>query len=146
MGRTAYTEPQCLYKGALYLCFKKGNMTLLQLSFNTSADTLKTQIGVSVLCSNQYCHTVIYYSKSALHVLGNVFAHHQENLTVFTVSGSVHPSCCRLVPRSRPVSRTGDQPTATWVNPTRYCKYRQVLLMIGENIARNMYCQLGIIN
>ena len=27
------------------------------------------------------------------------FAHHQEHLTVFTVSGSVHPSCCRLVSR-----------------------------------------------
>ena len=40
---------------------------------------------------------LIYYSKSALHVSGYVFAHHQEHLTVFTVSGSVHPSCCRLV-------------------------------------------------
>jgi len=36
------------------------------------------------------------YSKSAVHVLGDVFAHNQEHLTVFTVSGSVHPSCCRL--------------------------------------------------
>ena len=27
---------------------------------------------------------------------------------------------------------------ATWVNTTRYCKYSQVLLMMGENIARNM--------
>ena len=33
---------------------------------------------------------------SALHVSGDVFAHHQEHLTVFTVSVSVHPSCCRL--------------------------------------------------
>jgi len=39
----------------------------------------------------------IYYSWSALHVSGDVFAHHQEHLTVFTASGSVHPSCCRLV-------------------------------------------------
>jgi hypothetical protein len=37
-----------------------------------------------------------YYSKSALHVSGDVFAHDQEHLTVFTVSGSVYPSCCRL--------------------------------------------------
>jgi len=43
-------------------------------------------------------YRLIYYSKSALHVLGDVFAHHQEHLTVFTVSGSVHPSCCRVVP------------------------------------------------
>ena len=41
-------------------------------------------------------YRLIYYSMSALHVLGDVFAHHQEHLTVFTVSGSVHPSCCRL--------------------------------------------------
>jgi hypothetical protein len=40
-------------------------------------------------------YRLIYYSKSALHVSGDVFAQHQENLTVFTVSGSVHPSCCR---------------------------------------------------
>jgi len=30
------------------------------------------------------------------------------------------------------------QPAATWVNTTRYCKYSQVLLMMGENTARNM--------
>jgi hypothetical protein len=42
-------------------------------------------------------YRLIYYSKSALHVSGDVFAHHQEHLTVFTVSGSVHPSCCWLV-------------------------------------------------
>ena len=75
---------------------------------------------------------LIYYSKSSLDVLGNVFAHHHEHLTLFTVSGSVHPSCCQLV------SRMGQQPAATWMNTTRYCKYSQVLLMIGENIARNM--------
>jgi len=38
------------------------------------------------------------------------------------------------------------QPAATWVNTTRYCKYSQVLLMMGENIARNMYSQLVITN
>jgi len=42
-------------------------------------------------------YRLIYYSKSALHILGDVFAHHQVHLTVFTVSGSVHQSCCRLV-------------------------------------------------
>ena len=35
-------------------------------------------------------------------------------------------------------------PAATWVNTTRYCKYSQVLLTMGENIARNMYSRLGI--
>jgi len=69
-------------------------------------------------------YRLIYCSKSALHVSADVSANHQEHLTVFTVSVSVHLSCCRL------------QPASTWVN--RYCKYSHVLLMIGENIARNM--------
>jgi hypothetical protein len=30
------------------------------------------------------------------------------------------------------------QPVATWVNTTRYFKYSQVLLMMDENIVRNM--------
>jgi len=42
-------------------------------------------------------YRLIYYSQSAVHVSGNVFAHHQGHLTVFTVSGSVHPSCSWLV-------------------------------------------------
>ena len=37
-------------------------------------------------------YRLIYFSVS-----GDVFAHHQEHLTVFTISGSIHPSCCRLV-------------------------------------------------
>jgi len=40
-------------------------------------------------------YRLIYYSKLALHVSGDVFTHYQEHFTVFTVSGSVHPSCCR---------------------------------------------------
>jgi hypothetical protein len=35
-------------------------------------------------------YKLIYYSKSAQHVSGDVLVHHQEHLTVFTVSGSVH--------------------------------------------------------
>jgi hypothetical protein len=69
---------------------------------------------------------LMFYSKSAVHVSSDVFAHHQEDLTVFTVSGSVQPSFCRLMP------------AATWVITIRYCKYSQVLLMMGGNIARNM--------
>jgi len=44
-------------------------------------------------------YRLIYYSKSVLHVSGDVFAHHQEHLTLFTVSVSVHPSYCRLASR-----------------------------------------------
>jgi len=29
--------------------------------------------------------------------MGDVFAHHQEHLTVFTASGNIHQCCCRLV-------------------------------------------------
>jgi len=29
-------------------------------------------------------HRLIYYSKSALHVSGDVFAHHQEHLTIYS--------------------------------------------------------------
>jgi hypothetical protein len=72
------------------------------------------------------------YFKSAVLVSGDVFTYHQEHLTLFTVSGSVHPSCCWVV------SHSGHQLAATWVNTTRYCKYSEVLLMMGENIARNM--------
>ena len=41
---------------------------------------------------------LIYFSLSPLHVSGNVFTHRQEHSTVFTVSGSIHPGYCRLVP------------------------------------------------
>ena len=40
-------------------------------------------------------YRLIYYSKSALHVSDDIFAHRREHLTVFTVSGTVHPSCSR---------------------------------------------------
>ena len=56
--------------------------------------------------SKMHLYRLIYFSLSALHVSGDVFA--------------------------------GCQPAATWVNTTRYCKYSQVLLIMGENIARNM--------
>jgi len=36
------------------------------------------------------------------------------------------------------------QLAAISVDNIRSCKYRQVLLMMGEDIARNMYCSLGI--
>jgi hypothetical protein len=42
-------------------------------------------------------HRLIYFSLSPLRVSGNVFTHHWEQLTVFTVSGSIHPVCCQLV-------------------------------------------------
>jgi hypothetical protein len=49
-------------------------------------------IKITKATNKMQLYRLIYYSKSALHVSGDVFAHHQENLTVFRVSGSVHPS------------------------------------------------------
>jgi hypothetical protein len=42
-------------------------------------------------------YKLIYFSLSALHVSGDAFAHHPEQMTIVTVSGSIHPSSCRLV-------------------------------------------------
>jgi len=42
-------------------------------------------------------YRLIYYFYSALRDLDNVFEQSQEQLTVFTVSGSIHPSGYRLV-------------------------------------------------
>jgi len=42
-------------------------------------------------------YRLIYLSLLALHVSDDVFTHHQEHLTVFTVSSSIHPGYCRLV-------------------------------------------------
>jgi hypothetical protein len=94
-------------------------------------------------------YRLIYYSKSALRVSGGVFAHHQEQLTVFTVSDSIHPSCCWLVSWMSwncVPTHPRHQPAATWVNATRYCKYIQMLLMMCENSARNMQSRIGIKN
>jgi hypothetical protein len=44
------------------------------------------------LTNKMQLYRLIYYYKSALHVSGDVFAQHQEHLTVFTASGSVHCS------------------------------------------------------
>ena len=78
---------------------------------------------------------LICYSLSALHVLGDFFAHNQEHLTVFTASGSIYQ--CRWC-RGRVGKRPRNQPAATLVNITRCCKYSQVLLIMDESIARNM--------
>ena len=85
-------------------------------------------------------YRLIYYSKSALRVSCDVFAHHQEHLALFTVSGSVHPSCCWLLSWmswNAVLTHPRYQLAATWANTTRQYKYSQVLLMMGENVARN---------
>ena len=47
-------------------------------------------------------YRLIYFSLLALRVSGDVFAHHhQEHLTVFTVSGSIHPGYCQLTKKNK---------------------------------------------
>jgi len=107
------------------------------------------------------CNIILNYSQQAatiflfiyfyriLHVSGGSSAHHQEHITAHTASGIVNQYCCycycwteRLYTphnlHSSVSTYSGHQPAATWVNTTRYCKYSQVLLMMGENIDRNM--------
>jgi len=59
-------------------------------------------------------YRLIYYSQSALNVSGDVFAHHQEPLTVFTVSGSIQQAA--TVSGSLVSTHPRHQPAATWVN------------------------------
>ena len=75
--------------------------------------------------SNKMHYIDLFIIPSRLYMFRPMFLPTIKHMTVFTVSGSVHPSCCR-------------QPAATWLNTTRYSKYSQVLLMMGENIGRNM--------
>jgi len=106
------------------------------------SDFEKRNFEVVTMKNNQQValYRLIYHSKSAVHVSGDVFAHYHEHLTVFTVSGSVYPSCFRLV------SRMGHQPAATWVQQVLLIMgeniaatwVQQVLLIMGENIARNI--------
>ena len=79
----------------------------------------------------QLCR-IIYYSLVALHVLCDIFAHHQEHLNCITSSGITHVCRCQLA--------------ATYVCNTRSCNTVQLLLMMSENIAQNMQSNQGIIN
>jgi hypothetical protein len=64
---------------------------LILLTQNLKVNIIKKTTNKLQICS------LIYYSLSALHVLGDVFAHYQEHLTVFIESGNIHQCRCRLV-------------------------------------------------
>jgi len=71
----------------------------------------------------------IYYSKSALHVSGDVFAHHQEHVTVNTRL----TICIVQFQRIRDTSRQQLRLTLTdAINTVKW------LVMMGENNARNV--------
>jgi hypothetical protein len=46
-------------------------------------------------------YRIIYLFQVNSTCFGRSFAHHQEHLTVFTASASVHPSCYRLAAGNR---------------------------------------------
>jgi hypothetical protein len=58
---------------------------------------VETEFKIKKVTNKMQIYRLIHYSWAALHVSGDVFAHHQEHLTLFTTSGSIHPNCCRLV-------------------------------------------------
>ena len=52
--------------------------------------------------TNKMQHFALFIcTQSAVHVSGDVFAHHQENLTVFTASDIVQRCCCQPVSWTR---------------------------------------------
>jgi hypothetical protein len=129
-GRARY------YKYQLYIASARNGQAALHLfqkniyctgnAFIASftVDVCETGCTVMKVTNKMQLYGLIYFSLSVLHVSGDIFAHHQEHLTVFTVSGSIHPGCCQQV---------------SLMITNRYCKYSQALLMMGENIARSMH-------
>jgi hypothetical protein len=77
----------------------------------------KTTITIMKVTNKMKLCRLIYYSLSALRVLGDVFAHHQKYLTVFTASAS--SSNASMTPAGSNIA-----------------EYYQMLM--GKNIARNM--------
>jgi len=71
----------------------------------------------------QLC-SIIYYSLAALHVSNEFFAYHQEHQNCITAYGITNVCRCRSA--------------ATYVCNTRRCNTVFMLLMMSENIARNM--------
>ena len=69
----------------------------LQKDRNKTHISLLIVVIIMKVTNKLQLYRLVYYSKSALHVSGDIIAHHKEHLTVFTVSGSIHPSSCWLV-------------------------------------------------
>jgi hypothetical protein len=81
-----------------FFCLK---ITIFIVELRFTSKAISREIFTKSYENNQQdaLYKLIYYSKSAVRVSGDVFADQQEHLTVFTISGSVHSSCCRLVSR-----------------------------------------------
>ena len=70
------SQQDALYRVTLIL--------LMWRIWRTPNNTSKQQMEI-----NSAFKGLIYYSYSALYVSGDVFAHHQEHLTVFTASDTI---------------------------------------------------------
>jgi hypothetical protein len=107
--RNFYLKEEMERSSSHILCITAVKLTLqtlcrhLILSILTLQSTWRSWIRTSwyncEINQQDALYRLIYYSRSVLHVSGDVFAHNQEHLTVFTVYGNVHPSYCRLVSR-----------------------------------------------
>jgi hypothetical protein len=84
-----YAKFDLMHSVPLFIC-SRNMLYKLDVRESVHRDTIMK------VTNKMQLYRLIYFTLSALHVSGDVFAHHQEHLTVFTVSGSVHPSCCRL--------------------------------------------------
>jgi len=83
------------------------------------------------------------YLETALHVSGGTSTHHQERIQLYRqslvfVTPLLLPAAIATGSSKSVSTHPRHQPAATWMNTNRYCKYSQVLQMIGENIVRNM--------
>ena len=92
------------------------------------------------LCRKCYC------TLTALRVSSDIFAHHLENLNCITASGITHECRGRCWRHGSVPTLPWYQPSKTYVCNTRSCNTVWMLLIMSENIARNMYSSQGIIN
>ena len=80
-----------------------------------------------LICDSQYTNVDVHESVHRYTILKS----NQQYTTI-------HINLLPLVSSTAVSTHPWHQPAATWVNTTRYCNYSQVLLMMGENISRNM--------
>jgi len=93
-------------------------------------DSAATGIGVFGSIHPSWCRLVSWLRWNCVSIVRSTWLYLQY-LVVFT---QVTVGWCLGWVETQP----RHQPAATSVNNTRYCKYSQVLLIMGENIARNM--------
>jgi len=85
------------------------------------------------LYSDAQLHRHLYLASHTVDLAETKLNTITERITVSTAFGIVHLCCCWLV------LRIGwNQPAATSVDNIRSCSCSDTLLMMGENIARNM--------